>query len=907
MGSICGVLVATSMTSRPAKPPVLTSLDYDLADTAGGDRITLTGTDLGSATCQLGANGLWRDVVVTANTATSVTFVVPELAAPGLFEVRVTTSAGKSNKLTIEAWSPADEPGCTLFAEAPNYVAGGPWTSRVGGNFSTTAGGQPPGLNGAPCFDGSATLVSAADGNDLVSQAGGTLAVVAHPTNESPYDLYETTPYNHWSIVAKATSGPFGFYNANYASAGGRHFGWFMYDVAGAPAAYRSVKRAFSALNTTHAIAGTYQEATSMSLSVDGSSFTKASRALTSHPIYPGGKLLVGADYAGGRGWRGHTRAIAAYKGTKGDAFASRWAKWAALRHGSSPSALHIDVDLCDTAGGDIVSVRGYGLGGATATLDGAPIAPLVSTAREFRFAMPAKAAGVYELVLTLADASTRTFAIEAWDPSVDPDVTLLFDSSVAPYNPVNGQWVPRFSRGVELSLANQKLIQGITSPAAPEKERASNGAPVFEGLGSAGKTSGLVHGGWHTEAPPRWRDYLGFAAASGQNFGSIAIVASSTNQEPILPASPYNIPGMAVGLMFQGTIGIGFGTQDGVGKAFLHTYHYGYKLVAAAAPLGATRAVVGRWGYGTTTLDISVDGALSGDGYASLPTIGGHQDDPYGKYRIELGLRYPAQSWGSQTFAGTIYAFAVLKAQASNTFITKWNKWKRARGFGLPPSSLAASKPTLLYDAPTYDAAAGTWTATIGTTATVTGAIKPASNGGFPRWTPAGGGVSEWQLRSTSLLLTITSTTSRHVLARVTTASILDANEAQTTGVIVRDQSAWFILKLHRTGTPGAYKYWATHFDFDNAYRKVVVEITSYVDENGAGTFTLQARKRGGTLQLKVNDAPFVSGDACGPTGGGGYIEIGAGVQGTVRTIAMWPSALSDDEAQHLWRLSSA
>ncbi len=82
--------------------PTLMALDYNLADTAGGDSITITGTSLGGATsCTIGGTV----ATITANSATSITFVMPAKAA-GTHDVVVTTASGMSNTLTIEAWSP---------------------------------------------------------------------------------------------------------------------------------------------------------------------------------------------------------------------------------------------------------------------------------------------------------------------------------------------------------------------------------------------------------------------------------------------------------------------------------------------------------------------------------------------------------------------------------------------------------------------------------------------------------------------------------------------------------------------------------------------------------------------------------------------------------------------------------
>lgn len=105
-------LFATIFSSGSSGPaPALTSLSYDLADTAGGDSITITGTDLDSATsCTVGGTS----ATITANTSTSLTFTMPAKTA-GNHNVQVTTPAGSSNTLSIEAWSPANATSATIL------------------------------------------------------------------------------------------------------------------------------------------------------------------------------------------------------------------------------------------------------------------------------------------------------------------------------------------------------------------------------------------------------------------------------------------------------------------------------------------------------------------------------------------------------------------------------------------------------------------------------------------------------------------------------------------------------------------------------------------------------------------------------------------------------------------------
>lgn len=73
---IGSALIWCGLAGAAAAAPSLTSLNYDLADSAGGDSVTITGTNLTGATaCTVGG----VSAAITANTATSLTFTMPAL------------------------------------------------------------------------------------------------------------------------------------------------------------------------------------------------------------------------------------------------------------------------------------------------------------------------------------------------------------------------------------------------------------------------------------------------------------------------------------------------------------------------------------------------------------------------------------------------------------------------------------------------------------------------------------------------------------------------------------------------------------------------------------------------------------------------------------------------------------
>lgn len=157
--------------------PVLTSRNYDTFFAAGGDSITLTGTDLGSASsCDV--NG--SPVTITANDATSLTFTTPAIAA-GSYNVTVTTAGGTSNALTVEAY---DLTSVSWTARYEASYSGSPWVPVAGtaGNLSeatnpATVGAAVNGFTPAD-FDGVDDLLSGANGSSFVAGGAGTSSTI---------------------------------------------------------------------------------------------------------------------------------------------------------------------------------------------------------------------------------------------------------------------------------------------------------------------------------------------------------------------------------------------------------------------------------------------------------------------------------------------------------------------------------------------------------------------------------------------------------------------------------------------------------------------------------------------------------------------------------------------------------
>lgn len=123
--------------SSSAGTPTLQSLNFSLADTAGGDSITITGTNLaGASSCTVGGT----EATITATSATTLTFTMPAKTS-GTYSVQVSNSFGTSNSLTVEAWSPADLTSGTGWWRAS--YSGTPWTGLTSARNLTSDGSDP--------------------------------------------------------------------------------------------------------------------------------------------------------------------------------------------------------------------------------------------------------------------------------------------------------------------------------------------------------------------------------------------------------------------------------------------------------------------------------------------------------------------------------------------------------------------------------------------------------------------------------------------------------------------------------------------------------------------------------------------------------------------------------------------
>jgi len=208
---------------NPALPPVLTSLNFDLADIAGGASITITGMYLtGATSCVVDVSS----ATITANTSTSLTFTMPAKAA-GSYNVQVTTANGSSNTLTIEAWSPAQITNIFAYLDSNKgviAVGGGvlSWTDQSSNAYAYT---QSVGANKPT----------------VVSNAFGSLPGVQFSPEQwlDGTGLAGVTAWSYFAVAKWTSSDNTALYNLNAPLTIFGGSGWNGFGAAGGAIAYQ--------------------------------------------------------------------------------------------------------------------------------------------------------------------------------------------------------------------------------------------------------------------------------------------------------------------------------------------------------------------------------------------------------------------------------------------------------------------------------------------------------------------------------------------------------------------------------------------------------------------------------------------------------------------------------------------
>lgn len=303
-----------------------------------------------------------------------------------------------------------------------------------------------------------------------------------------------------------------------------------------------------------------------------------------------------------------------------------------ALGAGAPPTAASLSYAQVDILGGgaDIV-VTGTNLLDATSVTVGGTVATITSTTlTTVSFQAPAKAAGVYDVVVvTPSGVTTLAASLEAWAPSTEAGCTLLCESPNYASAAGNGTWTTRVGTAP---------AQATTAPAA------TAGAPVFDGshsldaatIGTLMTMSGTPQGTFSVIINP--------AAPSG---------SSGTTNDPGLFAD--EVRG-AIGASYSSAGFSMFGT-DGT-----------YKTASVAMGNGAPHVGIGRFKTGDS-IQASVDGsAFAG---VALGTYSAQATQVVG-----LGSNFNA----THRYTGTMFAVAFHNTKVSDGYATKFYKWARQR-----------------------------------------------------------------------------------------------------------------------------------------------------------------------------------------------------------------------------------
>jgi IPT/TIG domain len=323
-----GSLLAAMRPSLLA--PTLTAVSHDLADTLGGDKITVSGTNLVHAGISVGSfvSGFWINAEIWSRSDTSITFLMPPKPAGSYSIVAANTggvSAGNTaGALSIEAWSPLEDPNVTLFCERPGYAlsAGvGTWATRFGTAPSQSVS-PPPEVDGSPDFIGG-FLTAATDAalwrftSDTDSE-GSVLSVFRPDVLAAPVG---GNAVEDPCITCDTSAGRRGL---AISSAGVTMF------HGSASSTYVQATVPITA-GSFHAICGRFRANDSVNAAVDGGAF--ASNPLAAINFSTGNAMRIGSNY-GTKRVDGLMRAIVFLRSKCSAAYWTKFHKWSRVRHG---------------------------------------------------------------------------------------------------------------------------------------------------------------------------------------------------------------------------------------------------------------------------------------------------------------------------------------------------------------------------------------------------------------------------------------------------------------------------------------------------------------------------------------------------------------------------------------------
>lgn len=301
------------------------------------------------------------------------------------------------------------------------------------------------------------------------------------------------------------------------------------------------------------------------------------------------------------------------------------------------PSLLSLSFSQFDVLGGglDIVGT-GTGLGGATSvTVGGTPATITGNTPTSITFTVPAKAGGIYDVIVTTPSGpTTLANSLEAWAPTVETGCVLFCVPGGYVATAGNGTWTPRV---------------GTSPTQATLAPPAVGGVPVFNGT-----THRLDCATINTLATLSPTEQISFSA----------IIEPTSLVAPA--GSPINDP--ALWTTTRSSLG-GRITTNGFGPLFYDGSYHSADVPLTAAP----HAVASRLLIPNDSIQGSVDGsAFATNSLATGTFMTGDSTEV-----VYLGTNYA----GLVHYAGKIHALAFHNAKVPDTYALKWYKWGQQMG----------------------------------------------------------------------------------------------------------------------------------------------------------------------------------------------------------------------------------
>jgi len=310
--------------------PALTSANYDLVDSAGGDVIIVTGTGLAGVTA-----ASWGGTACTvgATTATTASLTMPAKAA-GTYALTVTSPGGTSASINIESWGFSDGAFSGLWS---NSYAASPWAGEASAGASSgrnlSEATNPPSagtgaeiVNGhTPAkFDGTNDILTGAALTTLLSNTGYEGFVLFRSSTAEVPNGNPALDYQDPCILVAAASTRFTLSYTN--------LGVTLSHLAGDGARPRTTQAC--ATGGVHLAQFWFDAAGSINVSIDGAApatTVAATTANLSANLGVGGLGLSSTKFFNGLIWAAGTAAS-----LQGATFRSRVRKLVNLKYGTA-------------------------------------------------------------------------------------------------------------------------------------------------------------------------------------------------------------------------------------------------------------------------------------------------------------------------------------------------------------------------------------------------------------------------------------------------------------------------------------------------------------------------------------------------------------------------------------------